>query len=99
MWLLLVALCLAQGLQDVIQDAEVSHNPEAFMNIVSAGGALHFPTDMPKVLPKAPAQLTPSLHLHQASFRGLGHQKSPICALLSLISCPQLELGLSLLPL
>ncbi|KAF4800918.1 Lipase member M [Turdus rufiventris] len=33
MWLLLVALCLAQGLQDVIQDAEASHNPEAFMNI------------------------------------------------------------------
>lgn len=99
MCLLLVALCLAQGLEDAIPDAEVVHNPEAFMNIVSAGGALHFPTDMPQVLPKAPAQLTPSLHLHQASFRGLGHQKFPIFALLSLTSCPQLELGLSLLSL
>ncbi|XP_050832501.1 putative lysosomal acid lipase/cholesteryl ester hydrolase [Serinus canaria] len=33
MWLLLVALCLAQGLEDAIPDAEVSHNPERFMNI------------------------------------------------------------------
>uniref|UniRef100_A0A8C3TPC7 Lipase n=1 Tax=Catharus ustulatus TaxID=91951 RepID=A0A8C3TPC7_CATUS len=35
MCLLLVALCLAQGLEDAIPDAEVVHNPEAFMNIVS----------------------------------------------------------------
>ncbi|XP_030920536.1 lipase member M-like [Geospiza fortis] len=33
MWLLLVALCLAQGLEDAIPDAELFHNPERFMNI------------------------------------------------------------------
>uniref|UniRef100_A0A663LPH6 Lipase n=1 Tax=Athene cunicularia TaxID=194338 RepID=A0A663LPH6_ATHCN len=34
MWLLLVALCLAQGLGDAIPSTEVSHqNPEQFMNI------------------------------------------------------------------
>ncbi|XP_041332246.1 LOW QUALITY PROTEIN: putative lysosomal acid lipase/cholesteryl ester hydrolase [Pyrgilauda ruficollis] len=33
MWLLLVALCLAQGLEDAIPDAEVFHNPERFMNV------------------------------------------------------------------
>lgn len=99
MWPLLVALCLAQGLEDAIPDSEVFYNPETFMNIVSTGGTLYFPTSMPKVLPKGPAQLTPSLHLHQASFGGLGHQKSSIFALLSLTSCPQLEPGLSLLSL
>ncbi|XP_063018938.1 putative lysosomal acid lipase/cholesteryl ester hydrolase [Melospiza melodia melodia] len=33
MWLLLVALCLAQGLEDAIPDDEFFHNPETFMNI------------------------------------------------------------------
>ncbi|XP_021392733.2 lipase member M [Lonchura striata] len=33
MWLLLGALCLAQGLEDAIPDAEMFHNPERFMNI------------------------------------------------------------------
>ncbi|KAI1231580.1 hypothetical protein IHE44_0007651 [Lamprotornis superbus] len=33
MWLLLVALCLAQGLKDAIPGAEVFYNPEMFMNI------------------------------------------------------------------
>ncbi|XP_036241596.1 putative lysosomal acid lipase/cholesteryl ester hydrolase [Molothrus aeneus] len=33
MWLLLVALCLAQGLEDATPDAELFHNPERFMNI------------------------------------------------------------------
>ncbi|XP_014737713.1 PREDICTED: lipase member N-like [Sturnus vulgaris] len=33
MWLLLVALCLAQGLEDAIPDSEVFYNPETFMNI------------------------------------------------------------------
>uniref|UniRef100_A0A8D2MCU3 Lipase n=1 Tax=Zonotrichia albicollis TaxID=44394 RepID=A0A8D2MCU3_ZONAL len=35
MWLLLVALCLAQGLEDAIPGDEFFHNPERFMNIVS----------------------------------------------------------------
>jgi len=39
MWLLLVALGLAQGLADAIPRGELSHkNPEQFMNIVSAAG-------------------------------------------------------------
>uniref|UniRef100_A0A8D2MCB5 Partial AB-hydrolase lipase domain-containing protein n=1 Tax=Zonotrichia albicollis TaxID=44394 RepID=A0A8D2MCB5_ZONAL len=33
MWLLLVALCLAQGLEDAIPGDEFFHNPERFMNI------------------------------------------------------------------
>nr|XP_030132784.3 lipase member M-like [Taeniopygia guttata] len=33
MWLLLGALCLAQGLEDAIPGAEMFHNPESFMNI------------------------------------------------------------------
>ncbi|XP_008631520.1 PREDICTED: lipase member M [Corvus brachyrhynchos] len=33
MWLLLVALCLAQGLEDAIPGAEEVYNPERFMNI------------------------------------------------------------------
>ncbi|XP_023786083.1 lipase member M-like [Cyanistes caeruleus] len=33
MWLLLVALCLAQGLEDAIPAAEAFYNPERFMNI------------------------------------------------------------------
>lgn len=93
MWLLLLALCLAQGLEDATPDVELFHNPERFMNIVSAWGAPHFSMGMPKVLPEAPAGLTPSLHLHLASLGGLGHQKSPIFALLALTPRPQLGLA------
>lgn len=40
MWLLLVALCLAQGLGNAIPRTGASHdNPEQFMNIVSARGS------------------------------------------------------------
>lgn len=99
MWLLLGALCLAQGLEDAIPGAETFHNPERFMNIVSAGGAPHFPRSVPIVLPEGPAVLSPSLHLHLASLWGSGQRKSLVFALLALTSCPQLELGLSLLSL
>lgn len=92
MWLLLVALCLAQGLEG----AGAIYNPERFMNIVSAGRALCFPRAVPKVLPKGPAHPFPDICTWPL-WGGLGHQKSPRFALVSLTSCPQLEPGLSLL--
>lgn len=52
MWLLLMALCLAQGLEDAIPDAGVVYNPERSMNIVSAGVAPHFPMGVLKIPPK-----------------------------------------------
>lgn len=47
MWLLLVALCLAQGLEDAIPGDEEFYNPERSMNIVSAS-----PWVCPKSFPR-----------------------------------------------
>lgn len=101
MWLLLAALCLAQGLEDAIPGAEEIRNPERFMNIVSAGRATT-PCRTRVWCAQSPPQGTSSAHPAPDSFTwphlgGLGHQKSPMSALVSLTSCPQLELGLSLL--
>lgn len=82
MWLLLVALCLSQGLGNAVPHARVSHdNPEQFMNIVSARGS-----NLPLVGPGLPQVVCPKFspgdqlgstcplpwHLHLGSARGLG---------------------------
>ncbi|KAK4821207.1 hypothetical protein QYF61_015775 [Mycteria americana] len=75
MWLLLVALCLAQGLGDAVPCTGASHdNPEQFMNIVSAGGVQAFPWGVPEVLPKGPIGLSPCLTLVSAPMGSQGSQ-------------------------
>lgn len=74
MLLLLVALCLTQGLGGAVPHAGASHgNPERFMNIVSAGGGKPTPCgtwaspgSVPKVFPEGPDGLSPSLTLASA---------------------------------
>lgn len=80
MWLLLAALCLAQGLEDAIPGAEEIRNPERFMNIVSAGRATTPCTPVcgvPKVLPKGPARLTPPLTASPGLIWGAWGIKNP----------------------
>ena len=107
MWLLLVTLCLAQGLGGAVPCMGASHdNPEQFMDIVSArGGVQASPGGVPKVLPEGPARVSPSLILVSApmgsqgglgtsSWTALGCWPAGHCiAPLSLVSppCPYLQ--------
>lgn len=92
MWLLLVALCLAQGLGGAVPHAGVSHgNPERFMNIVSVRGGKHIPMGpglpqavCPKSFPRdqmgCPHPLPWRLRLGSAGSGGLGAPRaSSIC--------------------
>lgn len=85
MLLLLVALCLTQGLGGAVPHAGASHgNPERFMNIVSAGGGANPPpvgpglpqAVCPKSFPRdqmgSPHPLPWRLHLGSAGGGGLG---------------------------
>ncbi|XP_053805020.1 lipase member M-like [Vidua chalybeata] len=78
MWLLLVALCLAQGLEDAIPGAKVFYNPEIFMNISQKIRFHGYPSEEHEVMTEDGYFLSLNRIPHGKGGAGLSGPRTPV---------------------